>query len=267
MLRDRPPTGRCSVAQDRVEEPYAHQRPLENDELLPRDVVTTSGPLPDLVLAPDVARVRQSLQPVLELTTSIAASSVPAATGAGLSLIEDGLRMSKASTNALVELADEQQYELGEGPCLTSWADGVLVRIDDLDNDARYPAWADAARKLRLRSVLSTPLRGARGNLGAIKVYSEVPHAFDRSDEDLLLKLSDQAALLVENLQALADVEQSSADIMASMRVRQQVAMAQGVLVGRSGISAEEAFLQLSERAAGTQSTVAEVAADVISNR
>jgi GAF domain-containing protein len=229
--------------------------------------VTTSGPLPDLVLAPDVARVRQSLQPVLELTTSIAASSVPAATGAGLSLIEDGLRMSKASTNALVELADEQQYELGEGPCLTSWADGVLVRMDDLDDDLRYPAWVAAARRLRLRSVLSTPLRGLQGNVGAIKVYSEVPHAFDRSAEDLLLKLSDQAALLVENLQALADAEQSSADIMASMRVRQQVAMAQGVLVGSDGISPEEAFLQLCQNAAALGSTVATVAARILSNR
>jgi GAF domain-containing protein len=229
--------------------------------------VRTSGPLPDLVLAPDIARVRQSLQPVLELATSIAVTSISAATGAGLSLIEDGTRRSAASTSALVELADEQQYELGEGPCLTSWADGVLVRIDDLDDDSRFSAWAVAARRLHLRSVLSTPLRGARGNLGAIKVYSEVPHAFDRSDEDLLLKLSDQAALLVENLQALADVDESSADIMASMRVRQQVAMAQGVLVGRLGISPQQAFLQLSERAAGTGSTVAEVAADVISNR
>jgi GAF domain-containing protein len=219
------------------------------------------------VLAPDLARVRQSLQPVLELATSIAASSVPAATGAGLSLITDAVRTSKASTNALVELADQQQYELGEGPCLTSWADGVMVRMDDLDDDPRYPAWVAAARKLHLRSVLSTPLRGTRGNLGAIKVYSEVPRAFDRSAEDLLLKLADQAALLVENLQALTDAERSSADIMASMRVRQQVAMAQGVLMGRHGISPEQAFLQLSTDAASTGSTVAQVAADVLSER
>jgi GAF domain-containing protein len=228
--------------------------------------VTRSGPLPDLVLAPDLAGVRQSLQPVLELATSIAASSVPAATGAGLSLITDGVRMSKASTSALVELADQQQYELGEGPCLTSWADGVMVRMDDLDNDPRYPAWAAAARKLRLRSVLSTPLRGTQGNLGAIKVYSEVPRAFDRSAEDLLLKLADQAALLVENLQALTDAEQSSADIMASMRVRQQVAMAQGVLMGRHGIGPERAFLRLSEHATSTGSTVALVAAEILAN-
>jgi GAF domain-containing protein len=228
--------------------------------------VTTSGPLPDLVLAPDLAKVRQSLQPVLQLATSIAASFIPGATGAGLSLITDGVRMSRASTSALVELADQQQYELGEGPCLTSWTDGVMVRIDDLDDDPRYPTWVSAARELHLRSVLSTPLRGAQGNLGAIKVYSEVPRAFDRSAEDLLLKLADQAALLVENLQALIDTEESSVDIMASMRVRQQVAMAQGVLVGRHGISPGQAFLQLSENAAGSGSTVAQAAADVLSN-
>jgi GAF domain-containing protein len=229
--------------------------------------MTVSGPVPDLVIAPDLAGVRQSLQPVLDLATTIAMTSIPGATGAGLSLITDGTRTSTASTNALVELADEQQYRLGEGPCLTSWADGILVRMDDLEHETRFPAWTAAARALHLRSVLSTPLRGTRGSLGAIKVYSERPGAFDRAAEDLLLRLSDQSALLLENIQQLADVEQSSAAVMAALQMRQQVALAQGVLVGRRGITPEQAFLQLTEDAARAGWTVAEEAADVISSR
>jgi GAF domain-containing protein len=223
--------------------------------------------MPDLILAADLARTRRALQPVLDLATSIAATSIPAAAGAGISLIEEGVRVSTASTNALVSLADERQYELGEGPCLTSWADSVLVRIDDLDRDERWPRWAEAARALHLRSVLSTPVVGTARNLGAIKVYSEKPAAFGRAAEDLLLRLADQAAILLENLQSLTAAEQSSTAVMAALEVRQQVALAQGVLVGRHGLTPEQAFLRLSEDAARHDRTVAEEAADLVSGR
>jgi GAF domain-containing protein len=221
--------------------------------------------MPDLVLAPDLAQTRRALQPVLDLATSIAATSVRGAAGAGISLIEDGARVSTASTNALVSLADERQYELGEGPCLTSWADSVLVRIDDLDQDGRWPRWAEAARALHLRSVLSTPVTGTVRNLGAIKVYSERPNAFDRAAEDLLLKLADQAAILLENLESLTAAEQSSTVVMAALEVRQQVALAQGVLMGRHDLTQEQAFLRLAEDAARHQRTVAEESAHLVS--
>lgn len=228
-------------------------------------MVSNSAPLPNLVLAPDLAATHQALQPALDLATAIAAQAVPGAAGAGISLIEDGIQLSTASTNALVTLADERQYEIGEGPCLTSWASSVLVRIDDLDVDDRWPRWAAEARKLHLRSVLSTPVRGARGSLGAIKVYSEQPNAFDRGAEDLLLRLADQCGILLENLQSLTAAEQSSAEVMAALANRQQVAMAQGVLMGRHRLSAEQAFLRLAEDAAQRGWSVAEEASDLVS--
>ncbi|GAA1426352.1 GAF and ANTAR domain-containing protein [Microlunatus lacustris] len=230
-------------------------------------MVTEASPGPDLVLASELVGVRQSLQPVLTLTTSIAASTIAAATGAGISLIEDGSRTSTASTNALVELADAQQYELDEGPCLTSWRDSVLIRMDDLEHDSRFPAWTAAARELRLRSVLSTPLRGVHRNRGALKVYSERPYAFGRADEDLLLQIAEQAALLLENLGLLVEVEHTSAAVMSALQLRQRVTLAQGILVGRRGISPEQAFLELAEEGGRRGQTVADYAADVIAGR
>jgi len=228
-------------------------------------VVTSPAPLPDLVLAPDLAATRRALQPVLDLATAVAAGGVPGAAGAGISLIEESRRVSTASTNALVELADERQYEFGEGPCLTSWANSALVRIDDLNSDERWPRWAEAARALHLRSVLSTPVRGASRNLGAIKVYSELPNAFSRTAEDQLLRLADQSGILLENLQSLTAAEQSSGLVMAALATRQQIALAQGLLMGRHQLNAEQAFLRLTEDAARHGWTVAEEAADLVS--
>jgi GAF domain-containing protein len=227
--------------------------------------MTGAERLPDLVLAPDLAQTRRALQPVLDLATSIAAGSIRGAAGAGLSLIEEGARWSVASTNPLVELADEQQYELGEGPCLTSWADGVLLRVDDLEQESRWSAWTTAARGLHLRSVLSTPVRGTTRTLGAMKVYSEQPRVFDRFAEDLLLGLADQAGILVENLQTLTAAEQSSEAIMAALQTRQQIAAAQGMMMERFHLSPEQAFLRLSTDAQRKGHTLADEAADLIS--
>ena len=221
-----------------------------------------------LLLAPDLVKTRKSLQPVLDLTTSIAATTIRSATGAGISLMdEDGTKTSMASTNPLVSLADDRQYELSEGPCITSWASGVVNRIDDLDEDRRWPHWAEAARALHLRSVLSTPVVGATRNLGAMKVYSDQPHAFDRAAEDLLLQLAQQAGLLVENLQALSAAEQSSELVKAALQARQLIATAQGMLIERHQLSREAAFTRLASDARRNHRTAAEEAAALLSGR
>ena len=236
--------------------------------------LVTTNPLPpaliqgSLVLAPDLVQTRNSLQPVLDLTTSIAASSIESASGAGISLIaEDGTKTSTASTNPLVSLADERQYELGQGPCLTSWARSVLIRIDDLEDDGRWPQWAEAARSLHLRSVVSTPLLGTTRNLGAIKIYSDQPQAFDRSAENLLLQLADLAGLLVENLQLLATAEQFSDSVKAALESRQLIALAQGLLIERHQLSPQAAFARLVEDAQRHNRTAAQEAAALLAQQ
>jgi GAF domain-containing protein len=221
-----------------------------------------------LLLASDLLRTRRALQPILDLTTSIAADSIFTASGAGLSLIaEDGTKSSMSSTHPLVAAADDRQYEFGEGPCLTSWADNVVVRIDDLNLDTRWPRWNRAARELHLRSVLSTPVYTGSRIAGAMKLYSDRPRAFDRAAENLLLRFAEQAGILVDNLQTLSAAEESSAAIRNRLQSRQLIAVAQGVLVERHEISTGDAFLRLSDAARRSGRTVAEEAADVMAGR
>lgn len=224
-------------------------------------------PTPNLLLAPDLTAARRSLHPVLDLVTTIAAQTLTGAVGAGISLVEQGARISTAGTTALVGLADDQQYQLGEGPCLTAWAGSGLVRVNDLETEERWPRWRRAARELGLRSVLSTAVPGTGRDLGAIKVYGEQPRVFDRSAEQLLRRLAEQAGLLLENLQALAAAEQSSGAVRAALEARQQVARAQGVLMGRHGLGPESAFLRLTRDAARHRRSVADEASALVDDR
>jgi hypothetical protein len=73
--------------------------------------------LTDQVAGPAIARIAQA-----------AYESIPGSLGAGATLINaQGRPTSRASTSTLVEEADQLQYGLGEGPCLSAWAGATML--------------------------------------------------------------------------------------------------------------------------------------------
>src|SRR2546421_139395 len=81
----------------------------------------------------------ETVAAALGLVSSLAQETVPGSSGAGVSIIDEHHRRSSGSTDERVLQADDLQYELGEGPCLTAAAERRLIRIDDLSVDRRWP--------------------------------------------------------------------------------------------------------------------------------
>lgn len=197
----------------------------------------------------------------LEVITALAVEMVPHTTASGITLLDDeGARMTAAATDESAERADRLQYELGAGPCLTAWADRVVVRIDDLAADERWPVWSAQAVRLGLRSSLSAPLVAGQQPLGAIKIYARQPGAFGRREENLLTMLAAQAAMLLANMHAARDGERVSGRIADGLRGRELVALAKGVVMARDGVDERTAFLTLANAARQQGSTVRGVA-------
>ena len=88
----------------------------------------------------------ETVAAALGLLSSLAQETVPGSTGAGVSIIDQDNRRSSGSTDERVLQADNLQYELGEGPCLTAAAERRLIRIDDLSTDRRWPGGAGRPR-------------------------------------------------------------------------------------------------------------------------
>ncbi|WP_159440556.1 GAF domain-containing protein [Tersicoccus phoenicis] len=123
---------------------------------------------------------------------------IPAAVGVGVSLLdEQGKRLTRAATDEVVGTADDLQYDLGEGPCLTAWSTQTVQRLDDTRGDPRWPDWAWAAAELGVRSAVSVPLAYHGSSLGAMKVYATVPAAFTDQDADVLGLMAEAAATLL----------------------------------------------------------------------
>jgi len=232
----------------------------------------SSGELPlDGELAVVAARMsglllsRETVDSVLELIVSLAGSTIRAAAGAGVTLVDGAGGLTTTSASApLVSAADTLQYDLGEGPCLAALRECAPIRIDDVTTERRWPRWCAAAAGSGLRSVLSAPMSTEDGCHGAIKVYSTTADAFGPVDERALVTFAERAAVLVANARAYAQAARYSDRFKDTLRDRDHVTMAKGFLMGRDGLDEDAAFDRLLALARARGRTPAETAAELV---
>ena len=202
----------------------------------------------------------------VDLLADAAKEAIPGTSGAGVSLMdEQGRRTSRGATDDIVKQADALQYELGEGPCITSWAATGTVRSDDLATEERWSLWTPRAAALGLRSVLSSPLVFQTESLGAIKVYSKLPGAFDARSERLLTLFAGPAATLLANVQSTQAPRRLSRQLKEAITSRDNIALARGVLMEREGLSEDDSMARLLEIARSSRATLRAAAELIIS--
>ena len=206
----------------------------------------------------------ETVNTALKLITSVTAQTFPRTAGAGITLIDDqGLPITAAATDTVVERVDRLQYRLGSGPFLTAWQDRVLVRMDDLTRDERWPDWARHAGEVGLRSALSAPLVAGGASLGAFKVYATHPNAYAKREEHLLTLFAAQAAMLLANMRTAEQSERVAEQLKDSLRGREVLALAKGVIMARDGVDERTAFLTLADMAKQQEMTLRQAAEQV----
>ncbi|MFI6043774.1 GAF and ANTAR domain-containing protein [Nocardia sp. NPDC051321] len=203
----------------------------------------------------------ETVSTALQVITALAVEMVPYPAVAGITLLDaEGARISAAATDVVAEQADRLQYELGSGPCLSAWADRVVVAIDDLAADERWPQWSAEVARRGLCSSLSVPMVAGEQCLGAIKIYTRQPATWGPREERLLTMFAAQAAMLLANTLAARDAERVSAIVAQSLQSRELLAVAKGIVMARDGVDEHTAFLSMADTARRQRTTVARVA-------
>ena len=212
-----------------------------------------------------VLLTEESVNRAVNMLAEAARDAIPGAAGAGASLINaQGRRTSTGATDELVRAADELQYDLGEGPCLTSWASTRVVRSDDLTSEERWPHWSARATQLGILSVISTPLVFRGESLGAMKAYSLEPNAFDQHSEHLLALMTGPAVTLLANVQTSEAPHRISRELKSAIQSRDSIAFARGILMERGGLDPDAAMLELLRRARAESRSLLSVSEQVI---
>jgi GAF domain-containing protein len=206
----------------------------------------------------------ETIGTTVELVTSLAKATIPGTTGAGVTLVDDQGKRSVAASDRDVERADALQYELDAGPCLTSFREQVRVRIDDVLEDDRWPAWTAAVAEVGVRAMLSVPLVAAGTCIGAIKVYSSTPAAFDDRAEHLLGLFAQQAAILLANTQTVAEARRTNVQLTEALQTRDLIARAKGILLERGAVDDAAAFAVLVTAAQQSNTKLSVVARQLV---
>lgn len=208
----------------------------------------------------------ETVDTALRLVTSLARATLPATAGAGLTVVDERGRWSRAASDAVVEQADSLQYVLDEGPCLTARAERRTIRIDDVATESRWPRWTAAVAPLGVRSMLSAPMTAGGGAVGAIKVYSNAPSAYDARAEQVLGLFAEQAAILVANVLTHDVSRRLNESLVEALRNRDVIGQAKGVLMAQGAADADEAFAMLVGASQRSHQKLSEVARQLVAS-
>lgn len=181
--------------------------------------------------------VRRTLQQVVAL----AVDTIEGCDYSGLFLIEDGVVVTPVRTDPLVEVIDALQRESQQGPCLDAIAQRAIVYADDLRRDVRWPAFASGAARTGIRSVLALPLT-PNGVSGSINLYARYPAAFGVVDRAKGVILASLASIALATAHSLEDEARRIENLHSALRSREVIGQAQGILMERERIAADQAF-------------------------
>jgi GAF domain-containing protein len=209
------------------------------------ETVVTTDPYSELTRDfTETARILFSAGGVVGTLAQVVALAVETIEGcdyAGLFIAEGTVITTPVSTDALVNEIDAFQRESGEGPCLDAMAQQRMVYANDLSDDARWPRFGPDAARHGVRSALALPLTTADA-VGAINLYARFPAAFGVLDRAKGVILASLAIVALSSAYSLEDEERRVGNLHLALGSREIIGQAQGILMERERISADQAF-------------------------
>jgi signal transduction protein with GAF and PtsI domain len=194
-----------------------------------------------------------------------AARTVVGVDGTGLTLVhEDGQPRWVAVSDAAMELLEQIQHDMGEGPCLAAFAQDRVVAVEDLQSERVWDRLAGVVGQLQVRGVVSVPVRLAEQPVGTLDVYVSQPRAWSPGEVEALAALAVVTAELVSTGVELANREVEVAQLRQALASRVWIEQAKGVLAATQGVNPEAAFQQLRQQARSSSRKLADLAQQVV---
>jgi GAF domain-containing protein len=171
-----------------------------------------------------------------------------------------------AASNDVVLEMDKDQYDTGQGPCLDAARFGERFHIASLDAEGRWPEFVPRARARGIRSVMSTPMLAVGRPMGALNIYSRAVDAFAAHEQEWADQFAAEAAQVVTSSRTDAALAALTADLVDALESREVIALAQGVVMQRDGLSPAEAHALLVRTSRKTSQPLRGVCTDLVTS-
>jgi len=185
--------------------------------------------------------MEETLQRVADLTVE----AVTVANFVGITMLVEGEPRTGVFTDRESPEIDQAQYEHDDGPCLESFRNGEIYRVDDTRTDGRWPAFRTACVDHGILSTMSLPLVVDDIAHGALNMYSRQVSAFGSEEIRISRAFVAQAAIVLANARAYWNARQLSANLAEALKNRAEIEQAKGIIMGATRCSADEAFERL----------------------
>lgn len=206
---------------------------------------------------------KASLDDTLLAIARTARTSVPGIDHVGISTLERGGRIhTRAHTDSTVQVLDDLQYGLNEGPCVDALSEQVVVSVPDIRNDHRWPLYVDAAvRATPLKSQLAIQLfLDDKNTLGTLNLYSTSQKVVDPDAIGIADLFAAHAAVALGSARKLSTLH----DALDSRKV---IGQALGILMERYDMNEDRAFAFLRRASSHGNIKLRDVARELVDER
>lgn len=197
----------------------------------------------------------------LKVAVDAAVDLVTRCDHAGITINDNGRLVTRATSDDLVCRANALQSELAEGPCLDVRRDQNTIVSPSLAGERRWPAWAPRVHaELAVDSMMSLLVYTDEQSFGALSLYCEDGCRFDADDVAVAQALAGQLSVIME-------AERQIDQLGLGLHNRNVIGQAQGILMERFDMTANQAFDFLRRVSSNSNRKVAVVASEIALTR
>lgn len=194
----------------------------------------------------------------MELAASAATSLIGRCSHAGFTVNERGRLSTRAGSDDVVRRANQLQQQLSEGPCFDVDRDQDTLVSPHLAQEPRWPLWAFHVRdELGVDSMISVLVYAGEQSFGAISLYADRGVRFDADDVAIAQNLAVQVAV---HMTSSREIDQ----LGRALHSRTIIGQATGLVMGRFGIDADQAFDYLRRLSSHTNRKVLEICCEIV---
>ncbi|OGS33566.1 MAG: histidine kinase [Elusimicrobia bacterium RIFOXYC2_FULL_34_12] len=174
-------------------------------------------------------------------------------------LNDNGELVIRSSQAVSDEYLKKPPLKIGEGLAGMVVKEKKPCSIYDIYQDKLFK-YKEIARKEGLCSVLCIPLIVKNRVIGAIDVYTSFPHEFTDKEENVLITIANQAAVVIENTELIVKTKVFTEELES----RKLIERAKGILMKNDNLTEEDAYKMIQKLSMNKRKTMKEIAEAVM---
>jgi len=200
------------------------------------DEATTYASLSKLVYAD------RPLADTLERVSVLASHALNEAPEVSLTLLEGERAWTAATSGPVAVQLDEQQYDIGSGPCLDAALYGETVKVTMNSPDQPYPDFRQAAQREGVTHTMSIGLSTGDQVMGAMNIYNSTGRPFGDDSDRIARAIAVCAGIVLANVERYRQTAVRAAHLEVALQSRAPIEQAKGILMTRHGCTSDDAL-------------------------